>query len=80
MMFGIYEAIAAAQAFQAVQADEMHFWRSIRDLPADAQAKLIEERRVLKEKIQQESTAERRHQELCRAIRGSRVRGIGLFY
>ena len=83
-MFGVYEAISALHWSLAMQEHEREaekrFAASIADLPADQQAELIRVRSEAKEKARREREIERRHQELCQAIRDSRPRGLGLFF
>lgn len=56
------------------------FMDSIKHLPVERRSELIKEREEMKEKIRQEMKEERRHRELCSAIRMSRPRGIGIFW
>lgn len=83
-MFGIMEAANALQWAMAMREhereSEKRFAESIAHLPPEQQAMAIKLRQDAKEKLAKEAEIERRHQELCRAIRESRPRGIGLFF
>lgn len=82
-MFGIEGAINALICAQAMyeheREAEKRFAESIAHLPADQQAYAIRIRREVKERMKREAVIERRHQELCAAIRDARPRGIGIF-
>jgi DNA-binding ferritin-like protein (Dps family) len=75
-MFGI--EIALAQMLIA-QHEREHFQKRLMELPEDQRPAYEKAYRELKERQYKEATVERRHQELCQAIRDSRPRSIGLF-
>lgn len=72
-MFGAELAIAQivmAQIMMA-QAERDYFEKSIKDLPEDMKRDLRTKREAEREKARQEATAERRHREMCDAIRST---------
>ena len=82
--------VAAAQAAQAaislyrLEVDgERAFMESIKDLPSDQRSAAIQRRIEVKAQIRKEMNEERRHQEMCAAIRSagqsSSLRPIDLF-
>lgn len=77
MFFDVGYAIAM---MEALRREELEFARRIAEMPIEQQAEAIRIRNEIKAKIAQEAKEERRHQELCRAIRDSRPRGIGIFW
>lgn len=83
-MFGVLEAVTAIHWAQAMreheQESERRFVESIAHLSPEQQASAILVRKEVKERLRQEAEIERRHRELCKAIRDSRPRGIGLFF
>lgn len=75
-MFGI--ELAMAQLMIA-QHEREAFKKALAAMPEHMQPAFEKAHREMLEKRHQEATAERRHRELCDAIRDSRPRGIGLF-
>jgi hypothetical protein len=65
MAIGCVVAMAEAEA-------EKQFIEKIRGLSPDVQSRMIEERKAAKEKARVEAIEERRHRELCDAIRASK--------
>lgn len=75
MFHNIYVAVATLQyemeSMKARQKLDEEFWSSIKDLPIEEQLSRINSWESAKEKARLEAIEERRHQELCRAIRES---------
>lgn len=71
-MFGIDGIVLQVQLAELERKEEQQFEEFLATLsPADAQ-QLRTERKEAKEKARQEAIAERRHRELCDAIRSTR--------
>lgn len=81
-MFGdIWGAIALAKLRMDIEiADQKAFEAYLETIPPEAREAARADRAAKKERDRQEAIAERRHQELCRAIRDSRLHGIGMFW
>ena len=84
-IFGVYlGALAALPQMQAVigqaKAQEDRFQKSLEGLEPAEVLKRYEDREREREKYRAQLEAERRHRELCQAIRDSRPRGFGLFF
>ena len=77
MFFDVGYAFALMEAHQR---EEREFARRLSEMPIEQQTEAIRIRNEIKAKIAQEAKEERRHQELCRAIRDSRPRGLGIFW
>lgn len=78
-MFG-FEVAAAVLQWQAQRHEEESFLRYLNSLPEDQRADACRVRREAKEKARREAIEERRHRELCDAIRSTRMSGFGLFW
>ena len=76
-VLGVQMAMAA---FEAERQYEMHFMQMVKTLPIEQQASAIQARRQAQEKRRLEALEERRHRELCDAIRSVRPSGLGLFW
>lgn len=75
-MFGIEIAIAQ---LMIAQYECEAFQKRLMALPEAERPAYEKAYRELQEKRYIEAVAERRHQELCQAIRDSRLRGFGVF-
>lgn len=56
---------------EAEKRERQYFEKSLEGLPPEEQTTRRKAREELREKMRQEATAERRHQELCNAIRST---------
>lgn len=79
-MFGFYACGIGAAVAQLALQEEATFQRAVAELPEAERASFIADYRAKQEKRRVEAIAERRHQELCRAIRDSKRRGFGVFW
>lgn len=75
-MFGIESIMAQVML---AQQEQEHFRKRLMELPEAERPAYEKAYRDMKERQYKEATIERRHQELCRAIRDSRPRGFGIF-
>jgi hypothetical protein len=66
-----YDLGAALAMAEAAREEERRFAERVAELPADLREKLVADRAALKERNRREALEERRHQELCAAIRKS---------
>lgn len=64
-------ALGAVQSMLQISLDQ-RFYEIIRHFPPDQQERLIEERKAAKEKARVEAIEERRHREMCAAIRSTK--------
>jgi hypothetical protein len=62
-------ALITVQALRLANEQEQRYLKSLETLPPDMQVQLLKEHRERKEKARLEAIAERRHQELCEAIK-----------
>ena len=69
-MFAFGAAITAATAIYDAEL-ERHFYETVKTLPVEYQAQVIAEHRALREKQRLEAREDRKHHELCEAIRES---------
>lgn len=72
--------MSAKLAYEARLQEEEAFRTMLANAPIEHHAALIEARRVRQEEQERYATEERRHRELCRAIRDSRPHGLGIFW
>lgn len=56
---------------EAARQEELYFAKVVAAMPPEMREKLIADRAALKERQRREAIEERRHQELCAAIRRS---------
>jgi len=75
-MFGIELVIGQ---LLIAQHEREAFQKALAAMPEELRPAFEKAHREMLEKRYQEAVAERRHRELCQAIRDSRPRGIGLF-
>jgi siderophore synthetase component len=54
---------------QAEQAEEKAFYKMLNSLPFEEQSKMLDARKIERDKRERYWIEERRHQELCRSIR-----------
>lgn len=80
MLSAIYAIQAAAMQLEAAKREQNEFLEFIRDKDPDTQARLIAAREKRMEAAHKEYIEERRHRELCDAIRSTRPTGIGFFW
>jgi hypothetical protein len=79
-MFGI-EAMAVSVALSMVDAQmEAYFYENVRNMPIECQAQAIREHKDQREKQRLEAREDRKHRELCDAIRDSGRRSAGSSY
>jgi hypothetical protein len=79
-MFYIPTMVCAfVSAYEHARQEEARFTASIAGLPPEQQDLAIRFRREAMAKLAEEVKIERRHEELCQAIRDSRPRGVGIF-
>lgn len=77
--FGIAYA-SAVLAYEIEWHREECFRKYLASLPEHMRPTAIKQHEEAREKERLERTADRRHQELCDAIRSTRARGFGIFW
>lgn len=68
-MFGLTNVLYSVMLAQAERQSEVHFYASVQGLPEDERHARVQYYLEAKEKSRLEAIAERRHQELCAAIK-----------
>lgn len=80
MLAAILSAGTVLAQMEAERQYEARFMAMVQTLPVEQQQAAVLAHRQVQEKARREALEERRHQELCRAIRSVRPSGIGIFW
>lgn len=80
MIYGVLAAMQSIELARLEQERERAFYAHVETLPPEMRYDAVRRYTEAKEKARLESIAERRHQELCEAIRSTRPKGLGIFW